>query len=173
MINNQELHLNKSVRLHEYDYSHSGYYYITVCTHNREQLFGHINDGKMILNDYGKALKIELFKTEELRPTIDIDYYCIMPNHIHLILIIKHSECSDTACRVSAESFGKPITGSIPTIIRSLKSAATKRINELRHTPGYSIWQPNFYEHIIRNEKELYELRKYIENNPLKFELDY
>jgi hypothetical protein len=67
------------------------------------------------------------------------------------------------------ERFGKPIAGSIPTIVRAFKSAVTKRINELRTTPGLPIWQRNYYEHIIRNEKEFQEIESYILNNPLNW----
>jgi hypothetical protein len=70
------------------------------------------------------------------------------------------------------EQFGQPVSGSISTIIRSFKSAVTKRINEIRKTPGAKLWQRNYYEHIIRNENELNRIREYIANNPIKWEFD-
>lgn len=70
------------------------------------------------------------------------------------------------------EQFGKPTKNSIPTIIRLFKSTITKQINIIRNTPGKPIWQPNYYEHIIRNEKSLYEIRNYILNNPLEWDGD-
>jgi putative transposase len=81
----------------------------------------------------------------------------------------------DTARRVpparrvpasTAEHFGKPVPGSLPTIIRSFKSAVTKRINEIRQTPGAPVWQKNYNEHIIKNELYLNRIRKYIIQNP-------
>jgi len=70
------------------------------------------------------------------------------------------------------EQFGRPVSGSIPTIVRSFKSAATKHINELRQTPGTKLWQRNYWEHIVRNEPELNRIREYIQNNPARWEMD-
>jgi len=70
------------------------------------------------------------------------------------------------------ERYGKPIAGSLPTIIRSFKSAATKCINELHHTPGKPLWQRGYYDHIIRNDTDLQRIREYIMNNPLQWESD-
>jgi hypothetical protein len=70
------------------------------------------------------------------------------------------------------EKFCKPVPGSIPTIVRSFKSAVTKRINKMRNTPGAPVWQRNYYEHIIRNDESLNCIREYIVNNPLQWELD-
>jgi len=82
---------------------------------------------------------------------------------------------SGTACRAptnSFNSFGKPISGSLSTVIRSFKSAVTKQINEIRNTPGDPVWQRNYYEHIIRNELELSRIREYIKNNPLRWTIE-
>ena len=93
-----------------------------------------------------------------------------MLNHIHGIIKITRR---DTACRVSTmEQFGKPVLGSLPTIIRSYKSAVTKHINKIRNTPTGFVWQRGFYDHIIRNEHDLNRIREYIRNNPLKWEFD-
>jgi hypothetical protein len=72
----------------------------------------------------------------------------------------------------TAEQFGKPVAGSLPTIIRSFKSATTNRINILRSAPRAPLWQRNYYEHVIRNEEELRRIREYIQTNPLRWELD-
>ncbi len=78
-----------------------------------------------------------------------------------------------TACRApTGEQFGKPVSGSIPTIIRSFKSAATKRVNESHGTPGTKLWQRNYYEHIIRNDDELNRIRQYIIDNPINWDTD-
>jgi REP element-mobilizing transposase RayT len=73
---------------------------------------------------------------------------------------------------MTMEQFGQPVSGSIPTIVRSFKSAATKRINELRQTPGAKLWQRNYWEHIIHDDLELNNIRKYIQNNPANDMLD-
>ncbi|MBI3773250.1 MAG: transposase [Gammaproteobacteria bacterium] len=72
----------------------------------------------------------------------------------------------------TVEQFGRPVSGSLPTIVRSFKSAVTKRVNELQQTPGATLWQRNYWERIIRNESELNLIREYIRNNPAQWELD-
>ncbi len=125
----------------------------------------------MILSDYGKIVEEEWLKTKEIRKNIDLDYCVVMPNHFHGIIII---EGRDKARLVPTDErkFGKPISGSLSTIIGSFKSAVTKRVNELRKGSAKSVWQSNYYEHIIRNEKDLFFTRRYIQLNPLKWELD-
>ena len=86
----KELPVRKKIRLEGYDYSQAGYYFITICTYNRQHLFGDIVDGTMCLNDYGKIAKSELLKTMEKRKYIDAEKYIIMPNHIHLLIGIKN-----------------------------------------------------------------------------------
>jgi len=76
------------------------------------------------------------------------------------------------ACRAPTEKFGRPTPNSLPTIIRSFKSAVTKRINSLRQTPGARLWQRNYYEHVIRNETDLNDIRQYILDNPVKWDMD-
>lgn len=95
-----------------------------------------------------------------------------MPNHFHGILVIT-GNCRGTARRApTLERFGQPVPGSIPAIIRSFKSAVTKRINELRQMPGAKIWQRNYHERIIRDESEMNKIREYIQSNPIQWEMD-
>ena len=94
-----------------------------------------------------------------------------MPNHFHgIVKIIDRG--ARRALPLRSGQFGKPQAGSLPTIIGSYKSAVTKHINKIRKTPGFPVWQRNYYERIIRNETELNAIREYIENNPLNWELD-
>ncbi len=178
---NPKKHHRHSIRLKYYDYSSPGAYFITICTKNRACLFGNIVNGKMILNEYGKIAHDEWLKTEIIRPRVKLDSFVIMPNHIHGIIILNDDICycrgtlqrAPTTQRAPTfEQFGKPTSDSIPTIVRLFKSATTKRINEYRNTPTVSVWQRNYYEHIIRNNTELKHIRNYIENNPIKWEND-
>lgn len=160
----------KSIRLKEYDYSQKGAYFVTICVQNRECLFGDIIDGKMVLNKYGEIAKNEWLKTAEIRENIHLDTFVVMPNHIHGIVVINGR---GTARRAPTyEQFGKPTIGSIPTIVRSFKSACTNGINKYRKIPGATVWQRNYYEHIIRGEKDYNRIYEYMQNNPLKWELD-
>ena len=171
-IFNPKYHHRRSIRLKEYDYSEPNWYYVTICSYDKKNIFGKIQRSKMILNKFGKIVEEEWLKIKEIRKNIDLDYYVIMPNHFHGIIII---ESRDTACCVPTDeyrTFRKMQPGSLGAIIRSFKSAVTKRINEIRNNPGSPVWQRNYYEHILRNEMDLYFTRRYIELNPFKWELD-
>ena len=171
-MDKKKIRHRKSIRLKEFDYSNPGWYYITICTHKRKNLFCRINNGKIALNDFGKIVELEWLRTIELRNNIELDYYVIMPNHFHGILIINRRDTARCVPTDQNRKFGQMIPGSLPVIIRSFKSAVTKRINELRNNNNSPIWQRNYYEHIVRNEKDLFFIRKYIEQNPFKWELD-
>ena len=179
----------KQLRLKNYDYSQEGTYYVTVCTQNRECLFGVVCDGEMKLNEYGEIVKHEWGKTGEIRKNIELDEFIVMPNHIHGIINIVGAHCNvpdneyisgdgydrgtcNVPLRNRIEKFGRSISNSIPTIIKLFKSTTTKQINQLRNTSGKSIWQRGFYEHIVRDEKDLNRIREYIMNNPAKWDED-
>ena len=140
---NPAKHHRRSIRLKDYDYSSQGYYYITICLQNRECLLGDIRDGELFINEYGKIAQNEWLKTANIRNNVELDDFVIMPNHIHGILVLT-DDCRGTArrapttstCRIPTyEQFGKSVANSIPTIIRSYKSAVTKHFNQLRITP--------------------------------------
>ncbi len=193
-------HHRRSIRLKGYDYSQAGLYFITICTKNRECIFGKIENGIMEINDYGKIANDEWLKTASIRENVELDEYVIMPNHIHGIIILVETNGKDTAGRgdetgvraygdttqptlskvraysetpqpVSTSSFQSP-SNNIGSIIRGFKSAVTKRINDFQNTPGSTVWQRNYYEHIIRNEKSYSRISEYIRTNPLKWQED-
>ena len=164
-----------------YDYTQPGAYFVTICTYGREHLFGTVMDSGMQENELGGIVREEWFRTAQVRPYVRLydDEFVVMPNHIHGIIWI----ADDTVVarrRVGArrrraptrEQFGKPVPGSIPTIVRAFKSAVTRRINILRGTPGAPVWQRNYWEHIIRTERALNAIRRYIQENPRRWELD-
>ncbi len=164
----------RSIRLRDYDYAQSGAYFITVCAHQRQCLFGEIVDGKMQINPFGEIVKEEWFKTAVIRPNVTLfdDEFVIMPNHIHGIIWIVDDVGARRRRAPTLERFGKPVSGSIPTIVRAFKSAVTRRINALRGTPGAPVWQRNYYEHVIRNEPALHHIREYIATNPARWAVD-
>ncbi len=165
-------HHRRSIRSKEYDYSQTGAYFITICAYNKECIFGEIIDGKMVLNELGKIAWNEWNKTALIRKNMKIDEYIVMPNHLHGVIIIT-DDCRGTLQRAPTfERFSKPVSNSMPTIIRLFKSTTTKQINKLRRTPGLPVWQRNYYEHIIRNEDELNQIREYTVNNLIKWALD-
>ena len=133
---------------------------------------------RWLLNNYGQIAKYEWLQTGKLRNNVRLDEFVVMPNHIHGIIQLLESrdaavESWDTTCRVpTKEQFGKPTKNSIPTIIRSYKSAVTKSVNELNNQQGDKVWQRNYYEHIVRNQEELDRIREYIKYNPVNWRKD-
>jgi REP element-mobilizing transposase RayT len=124
----------RNVRLKNYDYSSDGFYFITICTNYRRPYL--TGENKEIVAQFIEQLPCKI-------DGVKLDYYQMMPSHIHLILILEHCELK------------------LAEIVRRLKAATTKQL-------GFKLWQPNYYEHVIRNQKALTEIREYIQNNPLK-----
>ncbi|UCH11078.1 MAG: transposase [Fidelibacterota bacterium] len=164
-------HKRRSIRLKEFDYTQSGAYYVTICSHAWESLFGKVVGDEVELSTFGRIVDEEWVNNATIRPYVELDNYVIMPNHIHGIVMIIAGR-GTTRRAPTKERFGKPVSGSLPTIIRAFKSAATKQINRLRDTPGQRVWQRNYYEHIIRNDKDLNRIREYIASNPMKWQSD-
>ena len=165
----------ESSRLREWDYSIPWWYYITISTKNFEICFGEIKNSNVILNELGKVVEEEWNKTKKIRENVDLDRYVIMPNHFHGITIIKDVETSRRGVSREKETDQRPVStnlkrDSLGSIIGQFKSICTKRIRKL----GFENfqWQQRFYDHIIRDENDLRSIRTYIQNNPVKWEMD-
>ncbi|MDJ0797804.1 MAG: transposase [Calothrix sp. MO_167.B12] len=169
MSYNPQIHHRRSIRLKEYDYTQEGAYFITICTKNKQYIFGDIKQGEMKLNSLGMIASACWEEIPQHFSHIKLDIFVIMPNHIHGILWINKKIPGENEPR----QYGQMVAGSIPGVIRSYKSAVTKKMNQTCNQKGISsAWQRNFYEQIIRNEKSLEEIRKYIANNPVNWEND-
>ena len=152
----------KHPRLDDYDYSTAGAYYITICTHNRRCLLSRvvgqgIGPAKIQYTPYGKIAKEQLFLLEKRYPSLKIDQYVIMPNHIHAILLLEEA---------AGDSQHPTITG----IVCAYKSLTTRECKKAR--PIDKLFQTSFYEHVIRGREDYDEIAEYIVNNPKKWELD-
>lgn len=161
----------ESIRLPNYDYSQEGEYFITICTQDRQHLFGEIVNNEMQLSEFGKIAQLCWEQIPEHFNSATLDEFVIMPNHVHGIIILNDNNRIEIS-NSRKEEFSKPVSGSIPTIIRSYKSAVTKKINELRKTLGEKVWQTGFYESIIKEPTELYFVQEYIKNNPHNWKED-
>lgn len=159
-----------SLRIKNYNYSLPGAYFITICTYRKENIFGYIIDGKIELNVLGKITVREWLKTFQIRKNIQLDEYVIMPNHFHGIIILTDNG-GGVLQYAPTNEFRSP-SQTIGSIIRSFKSAVTRQIKRLDYPFFYSVWQRNYYEHIIRNERELNRIREYMQNNPLRWQYD-
>ncbi|MEH1796239.1 transposase [Nostoc sp.] len=173
------IHHRRSIRLKEHDYTQPGAYFITLCTQGRQCLFGNVVKGKMQLNYLGHIAFNCWEAIPDHFPHIELDTFVVMPNHLHGVLVIIDTSVGARQCRAptterqcrapTTEQFGKPVCGSISTVIRTYKSAVSKSINIIWHTKGQSIWQRNFYEHISRDQKPLDRIRQYILDNPQRW----
>lgn len=170
-IHELPLHSRKSIRLKGYDYSQTGAYFVTICTYNRKCNLGKVINDEVQLNKYGHIVENEWIKTADIRKNVELDRYVIMPNHLHAIIMLN---CRGVLQYAPTDTSGKLQSPSqtVGSIIRGFKSTVTKQINQLRNTPGSSVWQRNYYEHIIRNEDGLNRIREYIINNPIQWQFD-
>ena len=174
-------HHRSSIRLRGWDYRSAGAYFVTVVVHHRVCLFGEIINDRTRLNEFGQIVEQEWIHTGELRTNVILDEYVIMPNHFHGILIIHDDAVGPgrpvgatrrVAPTVTAEHPKGPPSGSLGAIVGQFKSICTKRINRVRQTPGAAVWQRNYYERILRNNRELNAVRRYIHHNPINWNAD-
>jgi len=175
-------HRRRSIRLKGYDYTRPGAYFVTICTHNREPLFGRVVDGKMVLNEYGEIVREEWFRSARIRDEIELfpGEFVVMPNHVHgIVWIVETHDRTPTVgatgrspLRIQSAHPRGPVARSLGSFIAGFKSAVTRRINIMRGTPGARVWQRNYWEHIIRDDRALDAIRRYIAENPLRWHLD-
>ncbi len=135
-------------------------------------MLGDVIDGEMRLNRLGVIVQAFLREIPSHSLNAELDLFVVMPNHVHGIVILQNLRRGTARRAHITESFGKPKSGSLTTIIRSFKSATTRAINLAHSTQGHPFWQRGYYEHIIRNDEELTRIREYIDTNPLRWHLD-
>ncbi len=171
---NSHCYHRHSVRLVGYDYSSPGAYFVTIATFEHLCTFGKIISSVMMTNDLGKIIEECWYDIPDHFPNTEILSFVVMPNHIHGIISIHEEASRGTIHRApTTEKFGKPVAGSIPTMIRTYKAATSR---QARQDLGIvKIWQRNYYEHIIRNQIELENVARYIVGNPQSWvdDLDY
>jgi len=172
-MENRKYPKRKNIRLKHYDYSQSGLYFITICTQNKLNLFGEVKNYKMILNNYGKIVETYWNEIPKYYPDVELLEYVIMPNHIHGILwFTKYIGNNPVGAIHELPLHINRRKMALPKIIGRFKMQSAKQINILRNTSGYSVWQRNYYEHVIRNEQSYLKIAEYIINNPLKWKDD-
>jgi REP element-mobilizing transposase RayT len=151
----------KQIRIKNYDYSKNGAYFITICTANKEKILWSNRRGELCspaniqLSNLGKIVDSEIKKLNFVYDAVNVDKYCIMPNHIHFIISIKADKNGRTQ-----------FAPTISRVVKQFKGSITKQI-------GKPIWQKSFYEHTIRNQTDYNEIWEYIESNPLKWILTH
>lgn len=169
---NRSFYSRRSVRLRDYDYSQAGLYFVTICTFKMTSKFGDIRAGELILNDMGKLVQDLWLQIPVSRANTEIDAFVVMPNHLHGIIQLGDIASEHKrANRSGAEGVATTTlpSGSLGATMGQFKSVVTKRSRTLPDPPTSPIWQRNYYEHIIRNEATLNEIRKYIQENPARW----
>ena len=163
----------RSLRLQAYDYAKAGAYFITIVTQDRRCLFGEIAAGEVRLNEVGRLVADTWQWLETRYPSVLMDEYVVMPNHIHGIIVMT-GEGGGTGDSRIAPTQGRRGVGrkALGNLIGAFKTVAAKRLNLARGTPGRRLWQRNYYEHVVRGEEDMDRIRAYIRDNPLQWEFD-
>lgn len=146
----------KSLRLKNYDYSTPTAYFITTCIGNNLYSFGKLNDQKIELNSFGEIVEDVWLNLPNHYSNCRLDFYCIMPDHFHGIVLLND---------ISKNNH------SLTEIVRGFKTFSSRRINENSQIESKFIWQRSFYEKVLRSDNELFFVRKYILENPLRWNL--
>lgn len=219
---NPQIHHRRSIRLKGYDYTRHGVYYVTICTHRREHLFGEVVDGSMVLNPFGRVVATYWQRIPRHFPRVQLGTWVVMPNHIHGIIIITDDGDDDDddggdVCRGEASPHASPYanmpenteapgpeepgggclaptvttpgmadaptdgampmpngapSGSVGAIVGNVKSTITRRINQMRRTPGAAVWQRGYWERVVRTLEEHVRIEDYILANPARWQAD-
>ena len=184
-------HHRRSVRLPGFDYFVPGGYYITIVTQGRMHLFGEVDGGEMGLSQAGKIAEACWHAIPEHFPQAELGAFVVMPNHVHGIIVLHERADTDASENGLAakspptvgarhgvplpanniEKFSKSVSGSLATIIRQYKSSVTREVVQ-QFGGAPSVWQRNFYEHVIRDEQDHQRVHDYILNNPFNWETD-
>jgi REP element-mobilizing transposase RayT len=175
----KKLPQRKQIRLKGYDYSRNGAYFITFCVKDRAKLLGHIEpdapppvpDASYCkLTPYGDVVAKRITEMCRHYENIEIPHYVIMPDHVHMIILVSDNEGNGRSNEEDGLARGKngmsrtpsPANAVIPAFISTLKRFTNKEV-------GFSLWQRSFHDHIIRDEREYDRIAKYIENNPQRW----
>jgi len=172
-----DLPKRKNMRLKNYGYSQNGAYFLTVCVQERHEWLGKIEARDAVpvgdavlsvpvirLSKAGKIVKSYLDNMNEKMDFAILENYVIMPNHVHLLIVVNHRNNvnSGGTLRTASPTAVSSKSAAIPRIIHGLKAVTTKQI-------GHAIWQRSYHDHIIRNESEFQKVWQYIDENPIKW----
>ncbi len=165
----------KPQRLKEFDYATPGAYFVTICSQDRLPVLGNIVGDEVQVSRVGEIVKTFWHDLPNHYASIELDEFIVMSNHVHAIVWILDSstQLSPVVGEGLRPSPTKPSNNpSLPEIIRAFKSYSARGVNKTCNTSGNPLWQRGYYEHIIRNDEDLYQHRSYVANNPLKWSAD-
>lgn len=155
---NMDLYKRKPNRITEYDYGQNGAYFVTICTQNRRKILCDIvGDGSAVPKPYGMVAEEMIVKISDKYPSVSVDKYIIMPDHIHILLRFDGDDRT-----------GNP-SPTLGNVIGWYKYQVTKSINQKMHVQGEKFFQRSYYDHVIRNQQDYNEIWEYIDSNPRKW----
>ena len=180
MAYDPEIHRRRSLRLKGYDYTHVGAYFVTIVTQSRLCLFGEIVGKEMRLNKAGKMMCGIWEALPQRFPTIEIDMFVVMPNHLHGIVVIKNRATTRVApTELMDGGVDAPITDrfALGDVIGAYKSLTTveyaRGVKQMKWSLFHRrLWQRNYYEHVVRHDESLKQLQQYILDNPAQWTFD-
>jgi putative transposase len=165
-------HQRRPARLRGYDYTQPGWYFVTICVQDRACVLGSVCNGKMDLNDAGRMIEATWAEMPLHYPRVRLDQAIVMPNHLHGVIVLE-----DAAATGDGRPQGAAPTLSLPDIVDRFKTLTTRLYIDAVRRHGWQpfagrLWQRSYYDHVIRDEHALSQIRDYIVNNPIKWEMD-
>ena len=171
MPDSQNRPVRRSIRLSHANYSHPGAYFVTICACRMERLFGTVEHGRVRLSHVGEIAHSCWLEIPQHFPNVRTDKFVVMPNHLHGVLVIEQRARHAVPLREPIEALGKPVHGSVPTIVCSYKSAVTHLTRKHLGKQTFQLWQSNYFERILRDGDEFSNAVRYILENPLMWHL--
>jgi REP element-mobilizing transposase RayT len=164
----QDKYRVEPARLRSWDYSSRGWYFVTICTQNRAQIFGEVVNADVIADSELKTLHSHY-------ENVELGAHVVMPNHIHILITIggDHRFTPNPLAMTFEDlrpAFIPPKAGSLSAIVRSYKAGVTRQAHHLGFTQG--IWQPRFHDHLLRGDATIAAVCEYIRNNPANWAKD-
>ncbi len=171
----EKQHHRRSIRLKDYDYSQEGAYFVTICTHGKKCILGHIIRGRVELSPIGHSASEYWLQIPRHFEAVQLDEFVVMPNHMHGILMITQRRSRGVKFNAPTReddyySCISPRKETLAVIVRTYKSAVSRWCRQNGY--GDFRWQRNYYEHVIRSDRDLKEIREYIANNPMRWDMD-
>jgi putative transposase len=157
----------RSIRLRRYDYSSAGAYFVTICTKDRECLFGKVVEGEMRMNTWGDIVRACWDNLSRHYGRVVTDAFVVMPNHVHGIIMITDDRNDNVGTGLKpAPTSNHTKRHGLSEIVRAFKTFSARRINESRGIRAVPVWQRNYYERVVRNADEMNRIRQYVAANP-------
>ncbi len=167
-------HQRRSIRLPGYDYTDGGAYFVTICVAHFQHKLGNVINAEMQLTELGEIAARSWSNIQTQYPTASTDIFCVMPNHVHSIISIFNTRRGEVTSPLTAEGGETPPLRQVTLgqVIAYYKFETTKKINELLQMPRRKFWQRNYYERVIRNDREYEAIYNYILANPANWAED-